>query len=237
VSVAPPCDCSAPVDVGSIVKAFATTNDDAANHVGRTVLDQPTGPVDLPCGRYYVDGIHGGSVTIEVHGRVALFVDGDLAVDQALVVRLDAGAELDLFVAGNVALMGTVTVGDTSAPAHVRIYVGAGLTVSANNTSLSANVYAPNATVALATNFTMRGAIFAKALQFSGTFDIEYDTAVLQVPGNSGCQPSGGGCTSCNDCSGATPACIGGTCRACVIDADCCAPLRCTAGRCGLPTQ
>ncbi len=228
VSVAPPCDCTPHFDIGTIVAGFASGNDDGPLPV--TMLDNPTKTVALPCGRYYVDGIHGGPVTLDVSGRVVLAVGGDVSVTGDLTITLEPGAELDLFVAHDVTLTGSnVVIGDTASPARARVYVNGNFTMSAS-AMVSANLYAPHAILALSSDFTMRGALFAQELQLSGAFTIHYDTSVLQVPGTSGCQPTGGSCSSCNDCSGATPACRGGTCKPCVTDADCCAPLRCARG-------
>ena len=250
VSVPPPCDCTSPIGISGIVAAYKspTLNDNASINLQTTALDNPSTPVTLPCGLFYVDGIHGGSVSIDVTSRVALFVDGDLAVDQGIVIKLEPGSELDLFVAGNVNIggpSGSVQIGDVGQPAQTRIYIagsgndaGGGFALSADAT-ISANIYAPNAVVELASNFVLRGALFAQALQFSGDFAIHYDTAVLQVSQTSGCLPPSGSCSTCNDCSGATPACNGSKCVPCVTTSDCCAPLACdtNSGRCILPTQ
>ena len=250
VSVAAPCDCSSPIDIPSIVHAYAAAsmNDDAAMGLKTTSLDDPPGTVKLQCGHYYVDGIHGGAVSLDILGRVALFVDGDLSVTQGISIQLEPGAELDLFIAGNVDIQGptgSVMVGDVTHAALTRIYIGGsgndaggGFALSADAT-LSANIYAPNAVVQLASDFTLRGAILAQTLQFSGNFSIFYDTTVLQVSQTSGCQPGGGGCSTCNDCPSATPSCNGGTCGLCHTTADCCAPLVCDqqTGLCLLPTQ
>ncbi len=249
VTVAPPCDCGNPIPIATIVQGFQGTNDDAAQHLTASSLDNPTQTISLPCGLYYFDGIRGSSaVTLDIQGRVAVFVGGDLSVTQGITVDLEAGAELDLFIAGNVDIQGpagSVTIGDVTHAALTRIYVGGngddaggGFALSAD-ANISANIYAPNAVVQLASNFVLRGAILAQALQFSGDFSILYDTTVLQVSQSSGCQPTGGGCTTCNDCPSATPACNGGTCGPCHTTADCCAPLLCATGTglCVLPTQ
>jgi hypothetical protein len=253
VSVPPPCDCgSPPVDIASVVAAYASPslNDNASLHppLATTALDDPTGTVSLPCGLYYVDGIHGGAVSIDIQGRVALFVGGDLSVTQGIAITIEPGAALDLFIAGNVNIQGpsgSVVVGDVTHAAATRIYVagsgddaGGGFTLSADAT-LSANIYAPRAVVEISSNFVLRGAILAQALQFSGNFAIHYDAAVLQVSQSSGCEPPSGPCSTCNECSGATPACTGGKCVPCKATTDCCAPLTCdtSSGRCSLPTQ
>jgi hypothetical protein len=251
VSVAAPCDCSllasAPNDIAGVVSGFKASNDDSAQGLSATSLDDPSSTVVLPCGLYYFDGIHGSSlVSIDVMGRTAVFVDGDVSVNGGITITVAPGAELDLFVAGNVVIQGpsgSVVIGDVTRAAATRIYVGGGgndagggfaLSADAN---IAANIYAPHAVLQLASNFVLRGAILAQALQCSGDFAIHYDTAVLQVPQSSGCQPPAGPCKTCNDCSGSTPACIGGTCAPCKTNGDCCAPLQCYSGSCALPTQ
>jgi hypothetical protein len=234
VQVQPPCDCSNPIDVASLVAGRKTANDDAAIALATTALDQPAGTVALPCGQFWVDGITGGAASLQIDGRVALYVGGDVSVSGGLQIALAPGAELDLFVAGNVSIQGTSSFGDVNAPARVRVYVGGtSFTLSADAT-VGANVYAPNAVLQLASSFQMWGAVFASDLQFSGDFTIHYDTSVLQTPG---CTPTGTPCKTCDDCAGATPSCKAGTCTACSTNADCCAPLVCNTGtgRCQLP--
>jgi len=236
VSIAPPCDCSNPIDIAAFVSAHQSSNDDAAIGLSTKALDPPSGTVALPCGQYYLDAISGGAPSLDVQGRVALFVGGDLSAPGGLTITLGPGAEIDLFVAGNVDFQGTTQLGDVNAPARVRLYVGGATFTLAANAKVGANVYAPNATLQLASNFEMWGAVFARDLQFSGDFTIHYDTSVLQA---AGCTPPGTPCKTCDDCSGTTPSCKGGTCTGCAADADCCAPLVCNTqtGRCHLPIQ
>ncbi|HEY3821528.1 MAG TPA: hypothetical protein VGL81_30385 [Polyangiaceae bacterium] len=236
VQVPPPCDCTSPIDIVSIIATHQGSNDDAAIALATNGLDAPASPVTLPCGQYYVDGVHGGAVELDVTGRAALFVAGDLDVDGGLKVVLSPGTELDLFVAGNVELQGTTSLGDVDAPARMRLYVGGNTVTLSANATVGANVYAPSADVQLASSFEMWGAVFAQSLQFSGDFTIHYDTSVLDEPG---CAPPGSPCKTCDDCAGATPACKAGTCTACLTDADCCAPLQCNSGtgRCQLPIE
>lgn len=237
VQVGAPCDCANPTDIGAIVDRFANANDDAS--LGLTGTSTLDGTVTLPCGRYYVAAVAGADVTLHVTGRVALLVAGDVNVTHSLTVTLDPGAELDLAVKGNFSVMGSLAVGDTGQAARTRLYVGgATFTLSATVMPLAAEVYAPNATLQLASDLEMVGALFAQTMQFSGAFTLHYDPSILQVSG--GCAPGGGTCKTCDDCGGATPACKSGTCSRCVTNADCCAPLVCTTGgQCVLatPTQ
>jgi hypothetical protein len=230
VTVPPPCDCSNPIDVASIVSAHQSDNDDAMYGLSSSSLVNPTAPVTLPCGRYYVNGIQGGMVTLEVMGHVALFVQGDMSIG-GLKIDLSPGAELDLFVSGDVLLMGTMTTfGAPSSPGQFRLYVGGTSFQLVGSATTGVNAYAPHATVSLASALQMSGALFASAFQFSGDFAIHYDSSVLAA---AGCAPSGGACTTCDDCPGGM-ACKSGTCAACLTTADCCAPLMCNAGRCVL---
>jgi hypothetical protein len=233
VQVVQPCDCANPIDVAGIVAGRMNANDDAALKLAVTALDQPSQAVALPCGQYWVDGMS-GDVEIDVDGRVALFVGGDVSVQQLTIKLSTADAELDLFVAGSVTLLGSTTIGSQSAPALVRLYVAGSTFGLSAGAGIAANVYAPNATVQLASDFQMRGALFAQDLQFSGNFSIVYDTSVLQQPG---CTPTGSPCKTCDDCSGGALACKNGTCGACVTAADCCAPLGCVGGACVLQEQ
>jgi hypothetical protein len=231
VNVTPPCDCSNPIDVASIVSAHQSDNDDAMYGWSTSSLVNPTSPVALPCGRYYANGIQGGMVTLEVTGRVALFVQGDMSIGGLKIDLLSPDAALDLFVSGNVLLMGTMTTfGAPSSPGRFRLYVGGTSFELVGSATTGVNAYAPNATVALASALQMSGALFAKALQFSGDFAILYDSSVLSAEG---CATSGGACTTCDDCPGGM-ACKSGTCAACATTADCCAPLMCNQGRCVL---
>jgi hypothetical protein len=230
-SVLPPCDCAPRMPIDSIVGAFENANDDAASGLEPTTFAGGAGrDVTLSCGRYYFTEISpNGNVTFRLDGRTAIFVKGDISMNGALSFVFADGAELDLFVVGNVRLNGDAVFGNADAPARVRVYQ-AGTQFSANgDAKLAANVYAPSAVVTINGSNTVRGSIYANQLSQNGDIDLLYDEAVLDVKG---CEASGGGCSSCRDCAGTTPACNGGRCEACKTNADCCAPLECAGGAC-----
>ena len=239
VGVAPPCDCNSPIDVASIVASARTQNDNAAIGLTETALHYPAGALTLPCGRYYVGDITGELVELNIDGRVALFVDGPLSAFNALHVDMASDAELDLFVVQDVT-MGVADngaeQGNVNAPARVRLYMAGQNLNLGSSAKVGANIYAPAARVTLSRDLVVWGALFARDVSFSGNLTIHYDTSVLGAAA-SGCAPPGGACQTCDDCSGATPACIGGRCVACTTDRDCCTPLACNRGRCGLPLQ
>jgi hypothetical protein len=225
-----PCDCTNVLDVPTIVSGFASNNDDtAAGFTPTSLSPAPTTTVTVPCGRYYFDGVSGSTVSLGVTGRAAIFVNGDLHASSQLTIQAQPGAQVDLFISGNLLLEGGATIGSSSAPAAVRVYVGGTTFTLSGSADLGANVYAPNADVQLSSNFTMAGSLFVGSLAMSGAFTVKYDESIL---GTAGCAPTGGQCQSCHDCEGATPACKGGACVACVTDSDCCAPLHCSGGLC-----
>jgi hypothetical protein len=229
VTVPAPCDCANILDVGTIVSSFATANDDtAAGLTPSSFASFPSAPVTLPCGQYYFAGVGGGPVNLTIGGRAAVFVEGDFNAQNSLNLSLAPGAQLDLFISGNL-LLSDATLGPSDSPARVRVYVGGATLTLSGTATIGANIYAPNANVALASNLEMAGSLFVGSLQLSGAFTIHYDESILST---TGCAPSGGSCGTCHDCSGATPACIGGTCGPCQTDSDCCAPLHCSQGHC-----
>ncbi len=128
-TIAPPCACAPGqiLDVGGIVAQGQQQNDNADIGLDPDALDAVVGVANivLPCGRFYLKQIAGaGVIDIDVQGRTALFVDGDLATAGALAVTIEPAAELDLFVTGNFVPTGLSSFGDASRPAAVRIYVG-----------------------------------------------------------------------------------------------------------------
>ena len=148
VSVAPPCRCDADagVDVAAVVEAHRETNDDEAIGLVPTAFASLSGDStqELPCGLYFLDGVGGqGTLTIHATGRAAVFVRGDHA---PLAVKLDQGAELDLFVEGELHLAPS-QLGDPSRPTALRLYSAGAVVIDLSQVALSALLYAPDATM------------------------------------------------------------------------------------------
>lgn len=247
VRVDPPCDCAASrrPTLSAFLSRYRSTNDNAAIGLRADRFTNVTGSesLDLPCGRYSVDSILGpGSLAVRVRGRVALFVQGDVSLNGSLSFALDPGAELDVFVGGNVNAAGALDFGSRMTPARVRVYVAGTGTINLSGGSVFAgNLYAPDAEIVTAGALEVYGAIFARRLAAGGAVTIHYDTAVLRegercdpmTPGDGGAPDGsvpGQGCGSCRDCD--NQACVAGRCGACTTSAECCAPLQCWNGRC-----
>jgi hypothetical protein len=65
-----------------------------------------------------------------------LFVDGDMIIDGGMNLEIGPEGEVDLFVAGSLAVGAAASFGNTSRPSLVRTYVG-----GSENVSLSASAY------------------------------------------------------------------------------------------------
>lgn len=229
VTVAAPCDCSNPIDVGAIVTFFQSVSDNAARNVSPTALTGSTMVNQtLECGRYFFQGISSsGSVRLRTRGRVVIAVQGDVTTSNGFELVPEAGSQIDLFISGNLTFSNSSTIGDPARPAATRIYVGGTQVSAANALSVSANLYAGRAAFTANNTFDLRGALFVQSVAAANSFTVNYDDAILNLDG---CAAADAGCSSCRQCANPTPACRGGSCGRCQSDADCCAPLTCDTG-------
>lgn len=247
VAVSPPCDCeeSRLLDIAGIIADAKAHNDNAQIGLSPQALSQLSTPtrLDLPCGRYFLQEIGASrAVTIAVHGRTALFIEQSIAGSDSIVFDVAPGAELDVFVGGSISISTSHTrFGSPVAPAQSRFYI-AGSLATATGAVLAGNFYLPRSSFITSGAVTLYGSVFSGSVSASQSLTIHYDSAILQAGGacenDAGIpfnpQSDGGpGPTSCNTCRDCgNQACVSGTCGACASNADCCAPLLCSQGRC-----
>lgn len=234
--VLPPCRCEegSVVDWSTLIETASAQNDNSKIGLTPRALIAPAQAtsVTLPCGRYYVDGMTGSSdIHLQIEGRVALFVAGDVLSTGQLRVTFGAGAELDWFVGGRLDFERAAQVGDAERPAALRVYVAGEGRLSVPNQFVFGNLYAPRSDVALLGDADFHGSLFGRSVTSPKSIIVHYDTAVQRV--DEACVVDGP--TSCNDCSQCSGglACVAGSCGACSLDSDCCWPLVCDGGRCG----
>lgn len=238
VTVAPPCDCTNKIPVGAYVAFAKTTNDDASIGLDPAILAKPNAParIDLPCGSYYLTGFSlPGSSAIVVHGKTAIFIDGDIDTSGFLEITLDTtmASELDVFVSGTITSSSQFKFGSPNTPALARLYIGGTSTFAMSSQMVIAGeVWVGNAPVDWTSQTDMFGAIFAGDFTATAKLNLHHDQAIDQV--GSPCNPPDAGtCGSCKDCG--NQACINGTCGACTSSAQCCPPLVCQGGTCVPP--
>jgi hypothetical protein len=238
VTVAPPCPCEAKdiVDVDGLVAEAKTNNDDAKDGIDPSMLNLVIGNIEVtfPCGKIYLDKIGGiGNVTVNVTGRVAVFVGGSVANTGNLEFHLSPGAEIDLFISGDLKVTGRALFGQKDRPAASRIYVGGSGDVFLTGASdFVGNLYAPRSLVQGLGYENVYGSIFAGNFVAKGFANFVYDSAILTVGDNCDAPtPPPNTCSACGSCTGGT-ACVNGKCGACGSDADCCSQLICSGGKC-----
>lgn len=174
------CDADASLDIAAVVDAARDDNDNA--RIGLDVLSlqnaQATRTLALPCGRYYVESISGASdIQLLIDGQVALFVDGDIALEHSLTVTVMSGA-LDLIVAGNVTIADALAAGDQTAP--VRLYAGGSGTLDlSRNAEVGGLVYAPRAELLVRESLRTWGPIFVRRISSDGQLNVHYDASLF----------------------------------------------------------
>jgi hypothetical protein len=170
-----PCDCgpTPAVDIAALVTAAHQQNGDAAIGLDPNAATPAT--IDLPCGSYYVAGLSSsGALTIAVHGRAALFVDGDVSLG-SLRVDFDPMAELDLVVRGNLTSSGDLA---GSMPSSLRVWLGGTSLRVASGRSVAAGVWAPSATLLSDGSVTIIGAIAVGSVSASGGVTVRFDPRI-----------------------------------------------------------
>jgi hypothetical protein len=193
--VAPPCPCD-PGSLFDVAGAVAAARASSSTVILSTGPSGTIGvnPIHLTSGAYYsADAATIGYARLHVTGAVSLFVDGDLDEIGADRLVLDAGATLDLYVSGGVNTVGYAGLGDATAPASLRLYVGGAspVTLSVGAQWFHGSIYAPRANLVYVGDTNVAGGLFADELVGTGQLAIGGN-----LPGASG----GGG-----DCPPTTP--------------------------------
>jgi hypothetical protein len=256
-----PCPCEADqiIDVAALTGYGATQNDneffDGGFDPNAYATAANTTPIDLPCGRWYLTAINqpGNAVSINAQGRTVLFIDGDL-VANGLDITTDPGAELDLFIAGNLDPGPASNLGSADQPASVRTYVAGDVTFQ-GSTEIGGNFYAPTADVALGASGGVYGSVFVNSLSLNANTQIHFDSAIRRAgdvclpptdggvvdPPDPDAGTPPGGCNACFDpvCQGQAcqinttdPSGYPGTCGSCRNALDCCPNESCIGGTC-----
>ena len=182
VTVAPPCDCGATVDVSTAITNAMATNDNATIGLSPDRLASVKIPAvqDLPCGVFMLSSIGAdASLTLNVHGRALLVVPGDIVVRGGLIVKIDSGVSLDLLLGGSLTTMGAGPVGSMTA-AVFRVWVkGAGPITLDDGPVVGGIIYAPGAALSAPEGMEMYGAILAASLSFGDQVTTHFDQGVL----------------------------------------------------------
>ncbi len=261
VQVDAPCPCDDLLDVQAVVDQVRDRNDNHIVGLRTEAFKQVVGQAhaELPCGRYYLDEISGlGDMEFRVTGRAVLVVGGNVAGVGSLRFEIAPGAEIDIFIAGELGAIGAISFGDKDRPSATRIYVGTTEDIAIIGASaFVGNLYAPRAKVTAPGYLRAYGSIFARTLEVPGYVNISYDRSITELcdepepdpmrepdpegevpppqprprPEPGGDLPPGYTCDLCGDCSDGL-ACTDSRCQPCTEDAHCCGQQICEEGRC-----
>jgi hypothetical protein len=221
-----PCESESLLDVPAIVEQVKQNNDNAEVGLDPNVLSPALAAqtIELPCGRFFLESVETiGSVTLKIAERTALFVGGDFTVVGGFNVDVGPEGELDLFIAGSLATVGSTSFGDKNRPSASRIYVGdpsgAGDINLGGSSDFVGNLYAPTSRVGTVAVVNIYGAVFARDFVFGGTTFVHYDRSILEAG------------DECEDTPLTDETCVSAG-DPCDSDADCCEPLVCDDGTC-----
>jgi hypothetical protein len=186
-----PCDPSTFFDVQAAVEAGRDSNDNASIGLEAGLRQVGLSSLTLPSGSYYVsDPKSIGALTIEVTGKVALYVDGHLDSIGLERLRISPDAELDLYVSGGLRSVGLSANGSPEASSRLRIYVrgDAPVLLSVGAQAFYGAIYAPEAELAYVGATRIVGSLFARTLRGVGALSIEHGASGTLDPDD--CDPS-----------------------------------------------
>jgi hypothetical protein len=179
--LSPPCACGADqvLDVAAAVAAARTKNDNASNGLGESPALLTGKGLVLNSGSYYFKGGPAavGNQKLLANGSVKIYVDGDLESVGNESIEITEGTILEMYVAGNVASVGNLVVGDRFHPAAFRLYVGGAQPVEirhVGNKSFRGAIYAPRAAIKLLGNVEIEGALFADTIADAGNLRLTF---------------------------------------------------------------
>lgn len=182
VSVPDPCDCTTPFDVGSVITATASVNDNAANQWDPNRLVNPVGVanVDIPCGTFFLTSITSLSpVNLRVHGRALLAVAGNVNLSNGMTIQFDPGAELDLLIGGGLTSYGPYPVGAYQA-AYLRVWMAGSAPIALYGDPTAGGIFhAPLADVTAPNGMVFWGSMVAASFNFGGPVQWHFDQTVL----------------------------------------------------------
>jgi hypothetical protein len=180
----PPCPCDSIPDVAAIVSARRDHNDNAEIGLDASLLATHHDSIQhlaLPCGHFFLNGSDiGTNLTIVVHGRTAIYINGTFTTSSDLRILPAPGAELDLFIDGQITAEGTLTLGSPNYPAATRIYIDDQVAFE-GDVQLNGYILGEDH-ITLEGNFEVFGGFFAgNLLSAEGNTTVHYDHQVREA--------------------------------------------------------
>lgn len=176
----PACDCaeSRLFDVAGLVAERMSDNDNAPAGLDARSLDGFTGPrsLTLDCGRYYFTRIAGdGRLTLEVRGRAAIFVGGNIELTAGLTLNLTNQASAEIYVAEDVHVTSRLELGSGNQGNRVLLAIGGNGNIQLNGDAVvEGSIYAPHAALVTQGSLELHGALFVRYANLNGESRVHF---------------------------------------------------------------
>jgi hypothetical protein len=176
----PACDCepSRLLDVAQLLSARALDNDNASAGLPADALNGFTGTrsVTLGCGRYYLTRIAGSdALSLEISGRVALFIGDNIELNQGLTLSLQEGATAEIFLAGGMTIDGRLELGSGNDGNRVLLAVGGDRNIQLNGAAIiQGSLYAPRAALVTQGTLEVHGGMFVRRANLGGATRVHF---------------------------------------------------------------
>lgn len=186
----PPCACGKDqvLDVASVMATAIERND---NRSAGLSLHESIGErtLALGSGSYVFDGVKAvGAHTLTIDGAVALFVKGDFKTVGSTHLRLTPGSTLDLYIDGEVNMVGDSSFGEGASPGAVRLYVAGTRKLGlVGSQKVVGSLYAPASDLELVGQSSFDGALFVRNIDGVGQLNIAFAGQKVAAPGDELC--------------------------------------------------
>lgn len=187
----PPCACGAAqqLDLGAIMATAIERND---NRAAGLSLHESVGARELTLGSgsYVFDGVSTvGRHVVTIDGAVALYVKGSFETVGSTHVKLTPGSTLDLYVDGDVEMVGDSSFGEGASPGAVKLYVAGERHLSlVGSQRVVGSVYAPGADLELVGDSKFEGSLYARHVEGVGRLELQFAAPVVAEPGDELCR-------------------------------------------------
>ena len=194
-----PCGCG-DAEILDVAAKVAEARANAGNTTTSIPSMDVVGSADLTLGSgsYFFEHVTSvGETTWNIEGGVEIFLDGDLEEVGAHNIKLAPGATLDLYVSGNVTLVGDTQFGGEAGA--FRLYIGGKdpVGVAVGTQAFRGTIYAPRAELSFVGDTIIEGTLFAGSVSGVGTLEVRQAGAkapaeeLCTLPGTD--DPAGGG--------------------------------------------
>jgi hypothetical protein len=176
----PECSCDAThfLDITALITTRAADNDNALAQLTAARLNgfSSGATLSLDCGRYYFTRVAGsGLLQLEARGRVAIFIAGDLSLDDGFTLTLANGATAEIYVGGNVRVGGKLELSTTNAGNRVLLVAGGDGTIDLGSDSvIDGSIYAPREELVTRGTLELHGSLFVERANFQRATSVHY---------------------------------------------------------------